>query len=266
MLTLLRMFFSLLLIRAAVAQLGPVRNPHTLASDITEGAKTFRSHCAACHGLRGEGGRGPNLAAGIFYHGSTDSDLARNIANGIEGTEMPGSFYSADRISQVVLYIRSLRSEDTLNLPGDVLTGRRLYIKEDCASCHRIAGEGGRLGPDLTGVGAARSAAFIRQSMTDPDAEVQPRYWTANAKLKDGQEISGYVMSEDTYDVRLLAFDGQLHSLSKNEIASYDLDKHSKMQSYRDRLNGWELDDLVAHLRSLKPVKTRNALPGEATQ
>jgi mono/diheme cytochrome c family protein len=43
-----------------------VRNPRTSPEDIAAGAKTFRSHCAPCHGIHGEGGRGPNLALGIF--------------------------------------------------------------------------------------------------------------------------------------------------------------------------------------------------------
>ena len=41
--------------------------PKMTADDVTAGAKTFRSHCAECHGLNGEGGRGPNLSDGVFY-------------------------------------------------------------------------------------------------------------------------------------------------------------------------------------------------------
>ena len=51
------------------------RNPLTSPADVAAGAKTFRSHCAPCHGLHGEGGRGPNLASGVFFHGGTDLDL-----------------------------------------------------------------------------------------------------------------------------------------------------------------------------------------------
>jgi putative heme-binding domain-containing protein len=54
------------------------RNPRTSPADIAAGAKTFRSHCSPCHGMNGEGGRGPNLAAGRFYHGSSDLALFRS--------------------------------------------------------------------------------------------------------------------------------------------------------------------------------------------
>jgi mono/diheme cytochrome c family protein len=85
-----------------------VRNPRTSPDDVAAGARTFRQHCSACHGLNGEGGRGPNLANGQFYHGSSDLDLLNNISDGIPGTEMPSLFYSPDRVWQVVAYIRSL--------------------------------------------------------------------------------------------------------------------------------------------------------------
>src|SRR5207244_3051378 len=112
----------LLLISAAALapqEQGEVRNPHTSAEDVTAGAKTFRAHCSPCHGLHGEGGRGPNLASGQFFHGSSDADLLRNISDGISGTEMPGLFYSPDRVWQIVAYIRSLNAAATARPAGD---------------------------------------------------------------------------------------------------------------------------------------------------
>ena len=76
------------------------RNPRTTAEDIAVGAKTFRSHCAPCHGMHAEGGRGPNLASGRFYHGTSDANLLTNITEGIPGTEMPAHLYMEDRIWQ----------------------------------------------------------------------------------------------------------------------------------------------------------------------
>jgi hypothetical protein len=75
-------------------------------TDVAMGAKIFHSHCAECHGLKGEAGRGPNLTTGQFYHGSTDADLMRNISDGIPGTAMPGVFFSPIQVSQLIAYIR----------------------------------------------------------------------------------------------------------------------------------------------------------------
>ena len=47
---------------SALAAQEDLRNPATSPADIDAGTKTFRSHCAECHGFKGDGGRGPNLA------------------------------------------------------------------------------------------------------------------------------------------------------------------------------------------------------------
>src|SRR5438046_7595298 len=102
--------FSLLSLLAsgACGQEAEVNNPHTTPADVAAGAKIFRSHCAECHGLKGEGGRGPNLKTGVFFHGATDADIFLNITDGISGTAMPGVFFSRDQVWQMVAYVRSL--------------------------------------------------------------------------------------------------------------------------------------------------------------
>ena len=42
---------------------------HVGEDDVATGAEYYRLRCAECHGDYGEGGRGPNLADGVYYHG-----------------------------------------------------------------------------------------------------------------------------------------------------------------------------------------------------
>jgi putative heme-binding domain-containing protein len=245
------------------AQTETGHNSRASQDDIAAGAKTFRSHCAACHGLHGEGGRGPNLASGTFYHGGSDSELLQTISDGIAGTEMPGLFYSPDRVWQVIAYIRSLTQNRATNSRGDTVMGTRLFREKGCAGCHRVAGEGGRFGPDLTNIGATRSLDHLRESILDPNADVQQRYWVVNAVGNDGKTYSGFLMNEDTYTVQLIDFNEQLHSISKAALVSYKVEKTSKMPSYKEKLNTKELDDLIAYLSSLgpKPEQSDRVLP-----
>lgn len=237
---------------APLAAQQDVRNPRTTPDDIAAGAKTFRSHCAPCHGLHGEGGRGPNLASGRFYHGRTDSDLLRNISEGIPGTEMPSLFYMEDRIWQIVAYIRSLRA--AAEPPSrDAARGAVLFQSSGCMRCHRVSGRGGRLGPDLTEIGKTRSLEHLRQSILEPDADVQPRYWVASFRDALGNEIQGFIMNEDTYTVQLMDMNEHLRSYDKTALKEYRVEKVSKMPSYRDRLSDEQLNDLVAYLLSLRP-------------
>ncbi len=228
------------------------QNLRTSPADVAAGAKTFRSHCSPCHGLRAEGGRGPNLASGRFYHGSTDADLLNNISNGIPGTEMPGLYYSADRIWQVIAYIRSLGARETVTT-GNAQRGAQLFRSYGCPQCHRIAGEGGRLAPDLTAIGQSRSPDYLRRAIVDPNADVPEGYWLVTCSDNSGAHYEGFVMNEDTYSIQFLDMNEQLHSYAKSDLKDYRVAKVSKMPSYKGALSETQLSDLVAYLASLRP-------------
>jgi putative heme-binding domain-containing protein len=236
---------------------GEVQNPRTSPADIAAGAKTFRSHCAPCHGYDGTGGLGPNLAAGRFYHGSTDEDLFNNISNGIAGTEMPGLFYSADRVWQIVAYVRSLNRSAQTPPPGDATRGEALFASKGCSRCHRVDGKGGAMGPDLSQIGASRSASYLRESIVKPGAEVSPRYWRVSFEDGQGRKIQGFLLNEDTYTVQLIAMNGALESYDRSALKDFTIDKRSAMPSYGGSLTSAELDDLVAYLWSLRPGRQR---------
>ena len=247
----MRRLVILLWAGSLVAQQG-IRNPRTTPEDIIAGAKTFRSHCAPCHGMKGEGGRGPNLASGRFYRGASDADLLTNITDGIPGTEMPSIFYMEDRIWQVVAYIRSL-NVSAERPTGDLARGADLFRSKGCIGCHRVSGQGGGLGPDLSQIGKTRSLEHLRQSILEPGADVQPRYWVASFKDGMGQAVEGFVMNEDSYTVQLMDMNEHLHSYEKAAIKEYKVEKNSKMPSYKESLTGEQLNDLVAYLASLRP-------------
>jgi cytochrome c oxidase cbb3-type subunit 3 len=228
-----------------------VRNPRSSPADVAAGAKTFRQHCSVCHGLHGEGGRGPNLASGQFYHGSSDLDLLNNISDGIPGTEMPSLFYSPDRVWQVIAYIRSLNAAAALPT-GDPARGAELFRSRGCPRCHRINGVGGRLGPDLTFIAQIRSLPHLRQSVIDPNADVRPPYWVVTCVDSSGKQYEGFLMNEDTYTVQFLDMHEHLRSFIKAELKDYRVEQVSKMPSYRNAFSDEELNDLVAYLGSLR--------------
>ena len=237
----------------ALGQAVELTNPRTSPEDVAAGAKTFRSHCATCHGIRGEGGVGPALAAGRFFHGSTDDALLKNISDGLPGTEMAGLFYSPDRVWQIVAYIRSLNQNPRAEVPGDIAAGNALFQSKGCVRCHRVQGEGGRLGPDLTSIGKSRSAENLRDSILNPNAVVQPRYWVFEGAGKDRTLYSGFLLNEDTYTVQILDFQEQLRSVNKSNLSSYKVKKDSRMPSFGKTLTDGQITDLVAYLSSLRP-------------
>jgi putative heme-binding domain-containing protein len=221
----------------------------TPAADLAEGKELYRLRCSECHGAEGEGGRGPNLAEGVFYHGDTDADLAGTIRNGITGTEMPGFAGSDLRISQLVSFIRSLnRAAKPSQLPGDPARGERLFRGSDCLSCHRLGREGSFAGPDLSSVGSRRSLRHLKDSLVDPSRDVRPRYRIASVVEESGARARGFLLDEDRHTVQILDLDGALRSFSREDLTSVETSRESIMPSYEDVFDEGEIDDLISFL------------------
>jgi putative heme-binding domain-containing protein len=222
-------------------------------ADVAAGAKIFRSHCAECHGLNGEGGRAPRLTTGVFFHGSTDADLTRNITDGIPGTAMPGVFFSEVQVGQIVSYVKSLsQARRAQPPPGNEQSGARLFREKGCAGCHLVRGEGGVNGPDLSYIGSQRPVEHLRQAILDPNASVLREYWTARITLESNRQHSGFIMNEDTHTIQILSASGGLMSLAKRDFRKFEIDKTSAMPSMKGQLSGSEVADLVRYLWSLQ--------------
>src|SRR5512134_2089468 len=70
--------------------------PSLTADDLAKGERLFAGHCAGCHGPKGDGGKGANLARAKLPRAPDDAALFRVIQNGVSGTEMPGAWEMID--------------------------------------------------------------------------------------------------------------------------------------------------------------------------
>ena len=71
-------------------------------------------------------------------------------------------------------------------ITGEVASAAQTY-SEVCVACHRMAGEGGTVGPDLTHVGRRRDEETLRKLIADPltaypDSEMPPFKDTLSAE------------------------------------------------------------------------------------
>ena len=230
--------------------------------DRAHGGRHYQTHCASCHGLRGEGGRGPTLAASALPRATDDATLVRILSRGIPGTDMPRTRLERDEIWQVAAYVKSLGQRNPEPLRGDAQRGEQLYAtKGGCALCHSIRGRGGALGPDLTAIGLRRGAAHLRRSLTDPGAEVprsfrsDPRenFLQVRAVTRAGRELPGVRVNEDPFTLQMRDISGRLHSFDKKDLRALHKEwGKSSMPAYGSTFTADELDDLVAYLASLQ--------------
>jgi cytochrome c oxidase cbb3-type subunit III len=231
------------------------------------GEKLFETHCAPCHGAKGEGGRGANLAVRKLPRAPDDAALAAIIANGIPGTQMPGTRMTAEESTQLVRFVRGLGKVQSAQVPGDRADGERLFwSKGNCGQCHTVGPRGGHMGPDLTDVGAYRGTAYLRTSILEPEADIPENfasyrkviympdnYLRVHAATVDGKEVTGARVDEDTFTIQIRDDHDRLYSFRKDELR--ELRKEwgkSPMPSYKGVFSEVELQDLVAYLASLQ--------------
>jgi cytochrome c oxidase cbb3-type subunit III len=227
-------------------------------ADLQRGGKLFQVHCALCHGSKGGGGRGPALAKAKLTRAPNDAALVKVIKDGIRGTEMPGAGAMSDReMRQTAAFVRSLGKVAQERVPGDPAHGAAIYRdKGNCSACHAIRGEGGVAGPDLSTIGDSRSAAYLRESIVDPNAAVPEAYLPVTVTPKGGQSVNGVRLNEDSFSIQIRDTSGRAFSFWKKDVAQ--IDRHpgkSPMPSYKDKLSEVELTDLVAYLASLRETK-----------
>jgi putative heme-binding domain-containing protein len=222
--------------------------------DGSAGERLFRLHCAECHGLDGQGGRGPDLTRGVYRRGSTDQALYQTISQGVAGTPMPATSLSERQLLQIVRFVRGLAGGARAAVSGDPAAGARLFTgRGGCPKCHMVRGEGGRLGPDLTYAGSRRAPANLRASILRPDEEIDSAYWAVEAVDKNGNTYSGIRLNEDSYSIQMLDVNENLHSLAKKDLRTLAINKkQSRMPAYAGVFTAAELDDLVAYLYSLQ--------------
>ncbi|HEY0549854.1 MAG TPA: c-type cytochrome, partial [Verrucomicrobiae bacterium] len=92
---------------------------------------------------------------------------------------------------------------DVPKLRGDSRNGAALF-KQHCAQCHRVAGEGAEVGPDL-GMVAGKPPEQLLVAILDPNAAVETRYQNFFATMKDGHEVSGIIIAETPTTLTLRA-------------------------------------------------------------
>jgi len=224
-------------------------------ADIEYGARLYLGRCIICHGERGDGMPGVNLRSGRFKNASTDRELSNVIRDGVAGTAMAPNAYSDSELTALVSYLRNFGSYDlgSAGKPGDAERGRQLFQgKGDCGSCHRVNGVGPRAAPDLSNIGAIRTAGTLQRYLVDPTDAMLPINRPVRIVKRDGTVITGRRVNEDTHTVQLVDSRERLLSLDKSQLREYSIGTEATMPSFADVFDEAERADLVAYLLSLK--------------
>ena len=129
---------------------------------------------------------------------------------------------------------------------GDRDRGRAVFTAQ-CANCHSFNGTGGKIGPELTGIGA-RPRADLLIEILDPNRSVEANYRLWNVSTKDGEIYSGRLEAETQGALEILDTAGQKHVIQRSQITSLDASQLSIMPVGFETLPEPDLVGLLEYL------------------
>ena len=136
---------------------------------------------------------------------------------------------------------------------GNVEKGKILF-QQTCGSCHKMFGEGGVMGPDLTGSNRT-DVNYILMNVLEPSAEIQDDYKMVVINTRDGRTYSGNVIAEDQRQLTLRVVGQDPVIINKSSILSKEVTAVSMMPpGLFENLTDQEVVDLMSYLRTYTQV------------
>jgi putative heme-binding domain-containing protein len=220
---------------------------------IRSGMGLFRARCADCHGMDARGVRGPDITQ-VWASGRTDDGLFTTIKNGIAGTEMPAQPRLFEHETwQILAYLKTLAASARPDPQrGNAENGKKVY-QANCVACHRVNGVGGRLGPDLSRVGAARSREVLELRIRGGVEGFLPGYEPVTLTPEAGPAVVGVKKNEDLFSVQIMDTRERIQGYDKASLKEMQNNPRSAMPAFgSNRISESDLDDLLRYLQTLR--------------
>ena len=141
-----------------------------------------------------------------------------------------------------------------------VRIGQKIFTEATCAQCHKVAGEGKEVGPDLTDLWSRwkGDAAGVLREIIVPSHKIEPKYMVRKIITLEGDVITGIVLSEDKENISILP---NPESAEPTVIPQDDIDDMVKSsvsimpKGLMDRFTEDEIFELLAYLKSIDQAK-----------
>jgi putative heme-binding domain-containing protein len=137
---------------------------------------------------------------------------------------------------------------------GDAARGESIYRRKDlaCVNCHSIGGAGGKVGPDMTSLGASAPVDYLLESVWFPNKKIKEGFHSVNIETKDGEEYSGTLARETGDQLVLRDASAREVTIAKNNITNRRIGTLSLMPAgLIDNLSPQERIDLFQFLSEL---------------
>ena len=137
---------------------------------------------------------------------------------------------------------------------GDANRGKQVFAKAGtCANCHKVAGEGKEVGPDLSDIGAKLSRQALFESILFPSAGISHSFETHSVATDDGNIVSGVLVSRTPEEITIKDKDALVRTIKMSEVETVKQQPVSLMPADLQKLmTVEELADVVEYMTTLK--------------
>jgi len=163
----------------------------------------------------------------------------------------------ADRLEKIAEYKEVLTGP---KMESASATHGRMIFQKTCSNCHRLFGEGGEVGPDITGSNRA-NLDYVLENVIDPSAVLGKVYRMTVIETDDGRLVQGMVKRETDSGLTLQTLNDVV-VINKAEIIDRELSELSMMpEGLLDPLSEQDILDLVKYLGSPAQVVMQGPEP-----
>ena len=179
------------------------------------------------------------------------SQLRRVLGNGFVEIWGPIDDLNSDVQSEYAKYRRLM--QDHAIASADPFQGKNVFQRV-CWACHKMYGDGGNLGPDLTGSNRLNTE-YLLSNILEPSGEIQDDYQMVVITTNEGRTYSGSITNESDHQITMSIVGQENINIKKSSIQSKEVNPQSIMPvGLLNSLTDEEILNLVAFLKSSKPI------------
>jgi putative heme-binding domain-containing protein len=136
---------------------------------------------------------------------------------------------------------------------GDPSKGELIYRRTElqCINCHAIGGVGGKVGPDMTSLGASAPLDYIVESMFDPNAKIKENYHSLVVLTIDGRTVTGIESGSTDEEIVLRDADNKLIRIPTDDVEGSKAGMSLMPAGLLDKISMEERVHLIAFLSQL---------------
>ena len=138
---------------------------------------------------------------------------------------------------------------------GDAEKGKKVFVERQdiaCFRCHKVNGEGGEVGPELSGIGKRQTREYILESIVYPNRQIAAGFESVTVTLKSGTAYAGVLKKETDSELEIHSPEDGVLKLKKSEIKSRERGLSAMPEELVNILSKQDLRNLVEFLSSLK--------------